>query len=76
MSTADTVSSTSDSCKQRLRVKNAAQVVLVCSQGQKMLRGPEMQSVEVLEAVGGRGLSVVVDGEGKIAAVGQNEEVG
>lgn len=71
-----TVLSTAGSRKHRLRVKNAVQVVLVCSQGQKMLKGPEMQSVEVLEATGGQGLSVVVDRQGKIAAVGQNEEVG
>ena len=76
MATLGTVLSTSGSRKQRLRIKNAVQVVLVCSQGQKMLKGAEMQSVEVLEAAGGQGLSVVVDRQGKIAAVGQNEEVG
>lgn len=58
-----------------LRVRNAAQVVMVCRHGEKMLKGSQMQSVAVLEADGARGLSVVVGSDGRIAAVGFNEEV-
>ncbi len=59
-----------------LRVRNAAQVVMVCRRGEKMLKGSQMQDIAILEADGARGVSVVVGSNGRIAAVGYNEEVG
>ena len=61
--------------KHALRVKNAAQVVMVCQKGEKMLAGSQMQNVVILESDGGRGVGVVVGTNGRIAAVGYNEEV-
>lgn len=61
----------------RLRVRNAAQVVTVCTRGERVLRGGEMASVAVLEREegSGRGVGVVVDQTGKIAAVGYDSEI-
>ena len=61
----------------RLRIRNAAQIVTVCSRGERVLRGGEMGSVAVLEREdgSGRGLGVVVDAAGKIAAVGFDSEI-
>lgn len=59
----------------RLRIKNASQVVLVCANGERVLKGTAMQDIVTLEASGDMGLSVVVDGEGNIAAVGYNDQV-
>ena len=56
----------------RLRVRNAAQVVTVCSRGERVLRGTEMGQVAVLE---GGGLGIVVDSSGKIAAVGRDTDI-
>ncbi len=61
--------------KYALRVRNAAQVVLVCRQGERLLKGSQMQNIAVLEADGARGVGVVIGTDGKIAAVGHNEEV-
>ena len=61
--------------RHRLRIKNALQVVLVCANGEKVLKGSEMQSIAFLEADGARTLSVVVNMMGKIAAVAFNDEV-
>lgn len=59
----------------RLRIKNASQVVLVCANGEKLLKGTAMQDIVTLEASGDQGLSVVVDGKGNIVAVGYNDQV-
>ena len=66
-----------------LRIKNAAQVVLVCSEKEKMLKGTAMQKLAILEppeapgegGVAGEGLSIAVDRGGRIAAIGLDHEV-
>ena len=57
----------------RLRVRNAAQIVTVCSRGERVLRGSEMGKVAILE--GGGGVGLAVDASGKIAAVGPDSEI-
>lgn len=61
----------------RLRIRNASQVVTVCAKGERVLRGGEMGSVAMLEREEGkgRGVGVVVDEGGKIAAVGYDSEI-
>ncbi len=63
------------SSKYLLRLRNAAQVVMVCSNKERVLRGTEMQTVAVLDSGPSKGLSVAVDMEGVIAAVGFDDEV-
>ena len=60
---------------ERLKIKNAAQLVLVCAGREKVLKGIAMQNVTTLQASADQGLTVVVDREGNIAAVGYNSEV-
>ena len=67
--------SSSEPATNRLRIKNASQVVLVCTNGERVLKGSAMQDIVTLEASGGKGLSVLVDGEGNIAAVGYEDQV-
>ena len=66
----------SASLHHRLRVRNAAQVVTVCSRGERVLRGCEIGKVTVLEGrEEGEGLGLVVNSSGKIAAVGRDPEI-
>ena len=58
-----------------LRIRNAAQIVTVCSNREKMLKGADMQKVAILEATTNRGLSVAVNKVGLIAAMGFDDEV-
>ncbi|KAG7495523.1 putative imidazolonepropionase [Solea senegalensis] len=58
------------SSSNRLLVKNAQQVVLICSGGQKYLTGHELQSLSVIENG-----SVVIGGDGLIKAVGPAETI-
>ena len=53
-----------------LRVRGASQIVQVCTNGEKVLRGAAMKEIAVLEGEGGRGVGVVVSQDGRIAAVG------
>ncbi|CAN9508480.1 unnamed protein product [Ophioblennius macclurei] len=55
----------------KLLVKNAKQVVVVCSQGEKYLSGKNMQTVSVVEDA-----SVVVGSDGLIKAVGPADAIG
>ncbi|CAI8036955.1 Probable imidazolonepropionase [Geodia barretti] len=59
----------------RLRVRNAAQIVTVCSRGERVLRGGEMGNVAVLEGEEGEGVGLAVDGDGKIEAVDLDSEI-
>jgi imidazolonepropionase len=54
----------------RLRVRNAAQLVTVCSGGQRFKVGKDQDQVEVIENG-----TIVVDHDGNIAAVGTEEEL-
>uniref|UniRef100_A0A672GB38 Probable imidazolonepropionase n=2 Tax=Salarias fasciatus TaxID=181472 RepID=A0A672GB38_SALFA len=55
----------------KLLVKNAKQVVLICSNGEKYLTKADMQSVSVVENG-----SVVIGSDGRIKAVGPAETIG
>ncbi|KAL5517385.1 hypothetical protein EMCRGX_G002926 [Ephydatia muelleri] len=59
----------------RLRVRHAAQVVLVCCNGERVLKGAEMKNLVIYESERDQGLSIVVDEGGKIAAVGFDGDV-
>ena len=65
-----------------LRIRNASQLVLVCSGREKALKGTATQNLAILELpddnqeVGvGTGLSIPVDKKGRIAAIGTDHEV-
>ena len=66
-----------------LRIRNASQLVLVCSEREKALKGTAMQNLAILEPPdtqeeegGATGLSIVaVDREGRISAIGSDHEV-
>ena len=62
-----------------LRIRNASQLVLVCSGRENGLKGTAMQNLAILdvqEEVGvASGLSIAVDREGRIAAIGSDHEV-
>ena len=65
-----------------LRIRNASQLVLVCSGREKALKGTATQNLAILELpddnqeVGvGTGLSIAVDKKGRIAAIGTDHEV-
>ncbi|XP_043246650.1 probable imidazolonepropionase [Amphibalanus amphitrite] len=60
----------------RLLVHSARQVVQVCDQGQRSLRGADMDRLAVLTAeTDSAGLAVAVDSDGRIAAIGTNKTV-
>lgn len=50
-------------------------MVLVCCNGERLLKGAQMKNVVIYEAEREQGLSLVVDEEGKIAAVGFDGDV-
>ncbi|XP_019855779.1 PREDICTED: probable imidazolonepropionase [Amphimedon queenslandica] len=53
-----------------LRVRGASQVVQVCREGEKVLRGASMKDIAVIQGENGRGVGLVVDGNGLIADLG------
>ena len=53
-----------------LRIHGASQLVLICSNGERVLCGEEQKSVATLES--GKGLSVIVDKEGRIHDFGED----
>ena len=61
-----------------LRIRNASQLVLVCSGREKELKGTAMKNLAILDIqeVGvASGLSIAGDSEGRIAAIGPDNEV-
>ena len=64
-----------------LRIRNASQLVLVCSEREKALKETAMQNLAILELPDIHdegvvtGLSIAVDREGRIAAISSNHEV-
>ena len=65
-----------------LRIRNASQLVLICSEREKALKGTAMQNLAILEPPdtqeeegGATGLSMSVDREGRIPAIGSDYEV-
>ena len=67
-----------------LCIKNATQLVLVCSEKDEVLKGTAMQNLAILEpsdrtdeggTTRGEGLSITVDRGGRIAAIGLDREV-
>ncbi len=63
------------STKYLLRIRNAAQVVTVCSQQERILRGTEMQTITILDSTPSRGLSVAVGVDGLITGIGFDDEI-
>lgn len=61
--------------KYLLRIRNAAQIVTVCSQQERVLRGAEMKTITILDSTSSRGLSVAVGTDGLIAGIGFDDEV-
>ncbi|XP_013793776.1 probable imidazolonepropionase [Limulus polyphemus] len=66
--------------KFKLLIHSARQLVQVCSKGEKVLRGVDMSHVAILESKESEGdtlsgISVVVDRDGKIADIGNDEEI-
>ena len=53
-----------------LRVRGASQVVQVCREGEKVLRGASMKDIAMLRGENGRGIGLIVDGNGLIADLG------
>ena len=51
-----------------LIIRHARQIVAVCQNGERVLKGNEMNNVVVLQG-NGEGLSIVVDGNGKIECI-------
>ena len=64
-----------------LRIRNASQLVLVCSGREKALKETAMQNLAIFELPEDQevgvvsGLSIAVDKEGRIAAIGTDHEV-
>ena len=54
----------------RLRIRGGSQVVQVCSNGERSLRGAAMRNLAVINAKETDTVGVVVDNAGKIAGVG------
>lgn len=59
----------------RLLVRNAKQVVTICTNNERVLKGEAMQNVAVVEAKQGEGVSVVIDGQGNIACIDEDHVV-
>ena len=57
-----------------LLIKNASQIVTVCSNKEEKLVGSAMKEISLLNAES-EGLSVAVGSDGKILCVGRNSEV-
>ena len=53
-----------------LRIKGASQIIQVCKEGEKVLRGAAMKSIAILQDEGDRKVGVVVDKKGRIASIG------
>ena len=51
-------------------IKNACQIVTVCSNGEERLAGDAMKNISLLESA--EGLSVAVGKDGKIVSIGTN----
>ena len=50
-----------------LRIRNASQLVLVCSGREKALKGTAMQNLTIQEVGVASGLSIAMDRDGRIA---------
>ncbi len=60
--------------KHLLLVKNASQIVRVCSNKEERLTGSAMKDISILTAQS-EGLSVAVDSQGDFISIGTNSEV-
>ncbi|XP_071491307.1 probable imidazolonepropionase [Diadema antillarum] len=59
----------------KLCLRNARQVVQVCSEGESCLVGEAMKKVAVIQQDGDDGVDVIVDREGQIAALGHSSVI-
>lgn len=58
-----------------LIIRHARQVVAVCQNGERVLKGNAMKNVAVLQGDGEEGLSVVVDEQGKIECIDSDRKI-
>lgn len=58
----------------RLIIRNAKQVVLVCKNGERILKGEAMKSVAVMDSNKNSGLSVVAN-DGKIECIDYDSQI-
>lgn len=61
--------------KRLLLVRNASQVVQVCSNREERLVGAAMKEIAILNSEGTEGLSVAVGADGNILCLGRDSEV-
>ena len=61
--------------KKKLLIRHARQVVVVCQNGERVLKGSAMKNVVVLQGSEEEGFSVVVDGNGKIECIESDKEI-
>ncbi|XP_070559217.1 probable imidazolonepropionase [Ptychodera flava] len=59
----------------KLMVQNAKQVVLVCRNGEKVLKGESMKDVVVLEEDGQNGVSIIVGSNGLLEAIDHDAKI-
>lgn len=59
----------------RLIIRHAKQVVLVCKNGERVLKGEAMKTVAVLDSEEGAGVSVVAN-DGKIECIDHDSVIG
>ncbi|XP_001636017.2 probable imidazolonepropionase isoform X1 [Nematostella vectensis] len=58
-----------------LIIRHARQVVLVCKNGERILKGEALKNIAILEGSVNRGISVVADEFGKIECIGYDDDV-
>ena len=58
-----------------LRIRHARQVVLVCTNGERILTGDSMKKLAIIEGTQGGGVSIVVGTAGKIECIDFDEKV-
>ncbi|KAJ8046502.1 putative imidazolonepropionase [Holothuria leucospilota] len=59
----------------KLLIKNARQVVQVCSKGEKILVGPAMRKLAILNETNEEGISIVVNRQGSISAIDTHSKI-
>ncbi|CAH1783272.1 unnamed protein product [Owenia fusiformis] len=59
----------------RLLVHSATQVVQVVNNGERVLTGPAMKKLEIIQRTNEDGVSIVIDSKGNIEAIGLDGEV-
>ena len=53
-----------------MRIRGATQIVQVCREGEKLVKGSAMRQLAILKEDLGRKLGLVVDKDGKVDSIG------